>query len=111
MGTIHDAIRREAKELGVRLTIAKTARIVGTLRTADVSEVSPIFSNIVKQELARLNTTESGTEDSFMQIDTSMQQGYCPKCGQATKEVKLYDYSPANYCEACRVSLWTIEKK
>jgi len=52
--------------------------------------------------------------DRFIEIEAYIEKGQCPRCHTAMVKVKLGSHVPgdkgymqANYCKACRTTLWT----
>ena len=57
--------------------------------------------------------TSANSDDRFMEIDAYIQRGTCPRCKTAMVPVKLgtklpqsREFIPANYCKACKTTLW-----
>jgi hypothetical protein len=109
--SLYEAIRKEGKKAGHDLSVRSVAKVAGSLRLAEVDENSSVFPTLVKQELDRLLSLGAGSDDSFRQIDASLNKGACPRCGKSMEEVKLFDYTPTTYCSECHISLWTSKDK
>jgi hypothetical protein len=108
--SLYDAIRAEGKKNQQDLSIRDVAKIAGTMKLAEVTEASPAFPDLVKQEIERILSLGAGSQDSFRQIAASLDKGACPRCGKGTQEVKLFDYTASNYCQDCHISLWPNEE-
>jgi len=120
MSNLHAAVRRVAHTLGHDADQNTVNHVVGTLKIAGVTEDNTGTESIIKRELKRLfakmqpeavSTTAASEENVFSQIDHSLKQGNCPRCGKKMVDVLLADYTPARFCKGeCRITLWSSEE-
>lgn len=122
--TTQEQIRLAAAKRNLNLTDAQVNRIAGTLRYSRLRTASNL-DPIIQKELTRLvdkirtqhpstiateaTAAEAPTtrDATFKQIDDSLANGNCPRCGKKMRDVLLADYTPALFCEGeCRITLW-----
>lgn len=116
---LYDKIRQAAKELKFDVSAQQISRIAGTVKIAGARTASQIDSIVLTQLQSLLEAVqkeapvvkaEAKEATSFRQIDASLDNGTCPRCGKNMIAVKLADYTPARYCGGeCRVVLWKPE--
>jgi hypothetical protein len=80
------------------------------LRTAKAAPVDQ--GRITPKQPDRMSSVDG--MDRFIEIEAYIEKGQCPRCHTSMSKVRLgshvaggKEYMPANYCKACRTTLWT----
>lgn len=117
--SIYTQIRKAAHDRGVLVDDESVYRIAGTLKVAGAIAGDALL-DVIQMELDRL--TNEATQPpaprqaqdpeveeiaTLKEIDAGIAKGTCPRCRQGTRDVKLADYTPARYCSACGITLWS----
>lgn len=113
------------ERLEIPMSQGEKEKYVGTLKSAgyrdlnskeDLSSALKVVTALIEKKrsrLERLASTKvaaveaaSDKKSKFNELDQLNKKGLCGKCKSPMETVKLADLEEANYCTACRVTLW-----
>jgi hypothetical protein len=130
MPSVYDEIRRAVQEGNHGLDASWVYRVAGTLigaygspvpywavqaevQRAAVQAAQDQARQVAAQQAALeqqadvvVPLDDDGAHIDYKELDAALERGICPRCSQRLKDVKLADYTPARYCQPCRIALW-----